>query len=138
MKITSEKAYVAATNIAVFEFLSVPANIEFLLPKDKISDFQVHENGCSFRVQGGILIPLEYTGKHEFNKIELKSGEKAPFSYTLTIHLTDLTHVCEGHIEFHADINLFMKMMVEKPLVSLFNLMATKLQDQFNNENESL
>lgn len=138
MKITSDKAYVAAPNIEVFNFLCIPSNIEHLLPKDKISDFQHHENGCSFRVQGGILIPLEYTGKHAYNRIELKSGDKAPFSYTLTIHLTDLTHVCEGHIEFHAEINLFMKMMVEKPLVALFNLMAKKLQEQFNTETESL
>lgn len=134
MKITSEKAYVTAPNTEVFAFLSNPANIEHLLPKDKISDFQHNEHGCSFRVQGGILIPLVYTGKHEFDRIEMVSGEKAPFKYTLTIHLTDLTQVCEGHIEFHADINLFMKMMVEKPLNALFNLMATKLRDYFSTE----
>jgi len=93
MKITSEKAYVTANLVDVYAFLSHAKNIALLLPHDKISDFQSDDNGCSFRVQGGILIPLVYTNRDSVTHIEMKSGEKAPFPYTLTIHLNDLTQV---------------------------------------------
>lgn len=134
MKITSEKAYVTANLVDVYAFLSHAKNIALLLPHDKISDFQSDENGCSFRVQGGILIPLVYTNRDSVTHIEMKSGEKAPFPYTLTIHLNDLTQVVEGHIEFHAEISVFMKMMVEKPLNALFNGMTAQLQQHFSTE----
>lgn len=134
MKITSEKAYVTAPLVDVYAFLSQAKNIALLLPHDKISDFQSDDNGCSFRVQGGILIPLIYTNRDSIHHIEMKSGEKAPFPYTLTIHLNDLTQVVEGHIEFHAEISVFMKMMVEKPLNALFNVMTAQLQQQFSTE----
>lgn len=134
MKITSEKAYVTTTMVELYAFLSKGENISKLLPHDKISDFQSDENGCSFRVQGGILIPLIYTNRDALSHIEMKSGEKAPFPYTLTIHLNDLTQVVEGHIEFHAEISVFMKMMVEKPLIALFNGMSAQLQQHFSTE----
>lgn len=134
MKITSEKAYVTTSLVELHAFLSQAKNIYKLLPHDKISDFQSDANGCSFRVQGGILIPLVYTNRDAMSHIEMKSGEKAPFPYTLTIHLNDLTQVVEGHIEFHAEISIFMKMMVEKPLIALFNTMTLQLQQHFNTE----
>ncbi|MNE81673.1 hypothetical protein D3C80_1783400 [compost metagenome] len=63
----------------------------------------------------------------------MESGDKAPFSYTLSIILKETgENTCEGHIEFEANINMFMKMMVEKPLTSLFVVMTKNLQKQFD------
>ena len=62
----------------------------------------------------------------------MESGDKAPFKYTLSIILKETGEAsCEGHIEFEANINMFMKMMVEKPLTSLFIVMTKNLQKQF-------
>ena len=38
----------------------------------------------------------------------------------------------EGYIEFDGEVNAFLKMMVEKPLLNLFNYMANKLSQQFS------
>lgn len=133
MNITSEKAYIAANQKEVYDFLCKSENIYHLLPQDKISDFQSDEHGCSFKVQGGIIIPLLYSQHHPHTKINMKSGEKAPFKYHLAIVIgEDGEHKCDGHIEFHAEINMFMKMMVEKPLINLFNYMSNRLQEQFS------
>lgn len=131
MQITSEKATINASSETVFTFLSSAENIQKLLPSEQISDFKSDENGCSFKVQGGIVIPLLYVDKIPNTRINMKSGEKAPFNYTLTIVLDEKDQGCEGFIDFNADINLFMKMMVEKPLNGLFNHMTKKLQAQF-------
>lgn len=116
MNITSEKASVNTNTQTVFEFLSQASNIEKLLPTDQISDFQSNDEGCSFKVQGGFTIPLIYVDKVANSRIDMKSGEKAPFKYTLSILLAEDGSTSVGHIEFNADINLFMKMMVEKQI----------------------
>lgn len=131
MLLKTDSSPVNASAQQVFEFLSDARNIEHLLPQDKISEFQSDENGCSFKAQGGIVIPLIYVSKEPFSKIMMESGEKAPFSYTLSIILKETGTTCEGHIEFEANINMFMKMMVEKPLTSLFVVMTKNLQKQF-------
>lgn len=131
MLLKTDSSPVNASAQKVFEFLSDAKNIEYLLPKDKISDFQSDENGCSFKAQGGIVIPLIYVSKEPNTKIVMESGEKAPFSYTLSIILKETGTSCEGHLEFEANINMFMKMMVEKPLTSLFVVMTKNLQKQF-------
>lgn len=131
MLLKTDSSPVNASSQKVFEFLSEAKNIEYLLPTDKISDFQSDENGCSFKAQGGILIPLIYASKEPYTKIVMESGDKAPFSYTLSIILKETGSTCEGHIEFEANINMFMKMMVEKPLSNLFGVMTKNLQKQF-------
>ena len=132
MLLKTDSSPVNAPAQKVFEFLSNAKNMENLLPTDKISDFQSDENGCSFKAQGGIVIPLIYVSKEANTKIVMESGEKAPFKYTLSIILKETgPETCEGHLEFEANINMFMKMMVEKPLTNLFVVMTKNLQKQF-------
>lgn len=131
MKIKSETAKVGAPVHIVFDFLTNAANIEHLLPADKISDFKSDETGCHFKVQGGFVISLLYVEAVEHSRIDMKSGEKAPFNYTLSIHLKEEGELTHGHIEFDGDVNMFLKMMVEKPLIGLFNYMSRKLQEQY-------
>ncbi len=131
MKITSEKTFVNASPLEVFTFLSESANFEKILPKEQVSDFKFDENGCSFKAKGGITIPLIYTDKIANSAISMKSDSRAPFQYTLTIHIFENDGNSQGFIEFNADINMFMKMMVEKPLFALFNDMTKALQKEF-------
>lgn len=133
MKISTDVSVIQASAEDVFNFLSEAKNIEVLLPADKISDFKYDENGCSFKAQGGIVIPLIYQDKTPNSKIDMKSGEKAPFSYVLSILIQRKDeNSSTGHIEFEDDINMFMKMMVEKPLKSLFDVMTSNLQRHFS------
>ena len=98
---------------------------------DKVSNFKSDKDSCSFKVQGGITISLIQNGKED-GKIFLKSGEKSPFPFKLTVHLNQLEEeVTEGYIEFDGEVNAFLKMMVEKPLLNLFNYMSHKLSKQF-------
>ncbi len=133
MKILSDKALINAPEEEVFEFLCDANNFQQILPEDKISDFRADEHGCSFKAPGGFLIELLYISKTAYTRIDMKSGEKAPFDFTLVVHLRKKGPVqTEGYIEFKGDVNMFMRMMVEKPLLSLFNSMSDKLQEVFH------
>jgi len=134
MTIKGTETSISTSAKEVFEFLSIPKNIEQLLPHDKISDFQADADGCSFKVQGGILIPLIITEKVDSQRIDMNDGEKGPFPYQLSIHIKALDeNSCSGFLQFDGEVNMFMKMMVQKPLTSLFESMTKKLQLKFEN-----
>ena len=65
-------------------------------------------------------------------EIFLKSGKKSPFPFKLTLFNTLKDEGIEGYIHFDGEVNMFLKMMVEKPLTNLFNLMSKKLSEHFN------
>ena len=132
MILTGDKISVETNRSNIIEFLTKPKNLEHLLPMDKVKDFVYDETSCSFKVQGGFIISLVQDGNVE-DKVFLKSGEKSPFPFKLTIHLIEQEKdKTEGHIEFDGEVNAFLKMMVEKPLLSLFNYMSNKLSNHFS------
>ena len=131
MKLISQEVEVGTEPKAVLDFISSPVNIEKLLPSDKISDFVFDDQICSFKVQGGITISLVQAGREGNEKVFLKSGEKSPFPFELTIHAQPIPSGSKGWIEFNGEVNAFLKMMVEKPLGALFNYMSNKMKEQF-------
>jgi carbon monoxide dehydrogenase subunit G len=132
MILIGEKVMVAGAAQIIKDFLSIPSNLEHLLPMDKVKDFKSDDKTCSFKVQGGFVISLVQDGTDE-DKVFLKSGEKSPFPFQLTIFLKEKnTNETEVHIEFDGEVNAFLKMMVEKPLMSLFNYMSNKLSKHYD------
>ena len=131
MNIDSTKVIVNASQQDIFAFLTDSNNIKELLPQDKITDFQSDKEQCSFKVQGGVIISLVQDGNDGFDVIKLKSGEGTPFPFKLFINITTQGEQCEGFIHFEGEVNMFLKMMVEKPLSNLFNYMSNKLQERF-------
>lgn len=135
MQIISEKALVQAGSKEIVEFLSNSENLIHLLPQDKISDWEASPEKCAFKVQGGIVITLIQNGVDSDKKVFLKAGKKSPFPFELTIHLTQKDLATEGYIEFNGQVNMFLKMMVEKPLTALFNHMTRELQHWYASKN---
>ncbi|NVK65657.1 MAG: hypothetical protein HWE22_13780 [Flavobacteriales bacterium] len=131
MKINSQTVLVSAPQQEVFDFLKDANNIIHLLPQDKVSDFKATKDECSFKVQGGVIISLIHDGEEGTDKLFMKSGEKSPFPFRLTIYTSDKSDQTEGKIEFDGKVNMFLKMMVEKPLTNLFDYMSKKLQEHF-------
>lgn len=131
MKINSETVLVSAPQQEVFDFLKDANNILHLMPQDKITDFKATEDQCSFKVQGGVIISLVHDGEEGMEKLFMKSGEKSPFPFRLTIHTAQKGENTEGQIEFDGEVNMFLKMLVEKPLTNLFNFMSNKLHEHF-------
>ena len=131
MKINSEKVKVQADTATIIAFLKDTNNLIHLLPQDNISDFKSTEEECSFKVQGGITISLIQDGVEGSDKLFLKSGEKSPFPFRLTVNLSAEESETEGFIHFDGEVNMFLKMMVEKPLTNLFNYMSNKLMEYY-------
>lgn len=131
MVIESDKVTVQAPIGEVFTYLVDTNNIYDLMPQDKISDWKSDEKSCSFKVQGGIIISFEQVATEQPEVIRLKSGEKAPFPFTLTIFLNVDGDGTRGFLKFEGEVNMFLKMMVEGPLTNLFNFMSQKLKEKY-------
>ncbi|UKN01696.1 hypothetical protein K6119_18390 [Paracrocinitomix mangrovi] len=129
--INSEKKVISASPKEVFDYLCDFNNIIDLLPADKISDWRSTNDDCSFKVQNAAIIPLIKKSVEEPTTINIESGDKAPFPFTLVIHLKETDGNTQGELVFEGEINAFLKMMVVKPLTNLFNYMADKLQEKF-------
>jgi carbon monoxide dehydrogenase subunit G len=131
MIITSNETFVAAKREAIYLFLQDAQNYYHLMPQDKIADWKATETECSFKVQGGFVITLLLDGGKEPSNVYLKSGGKSPFPFKLDIQLSENVEETKGQIVFDGEVNMFLKMMVEKPLTALFNVMSINLKKYF-------
>jgi carbon monoxide dehydrogenase subunit G len=126
--IESKEVTVKGSCQQTFEFLKNLNNYHLLLPKDRISDWKADEKSCSFRIQNTYTITLVYNGANEPNTIMLISGEGSPLKFNLDLELADAnTETTQAKMVCKADLNPFLKMMVEKPLKNLFDYMADRL-----------
>lgn len=131
MVIESTPAVAKASILEVFSFLRDVSNLYHLLPLDKIKDWEASSEHCSFKVQGGIIIPMEFLSENQPNQLVLKSGVKSPFPFTLTVNLNQVDDQTEGQLIFDAKVSKMIQLVAEKPLRNLFNTMATKLTERF-------
>ena len=133
MKIESKTVEIKKGPEAIYGFLQDMNNFKELLPQDKISEWQADEKSCSFKVQGAATIGIERVGGTEPGLVNMKSTDRSPFPFTLDVHLDAIENGgCKAHQLFEADINAFLKMMVEKPLKNLFDHIADRMVEIHN------
>lgn len=136
MIIKSTSVLVRSNQETVYKFLTDSTNLLNILPQDKISDWRATNTECSFKVQGGITISLNQNGGEGLEKVFMKSGSNTPFPFKLTLFVNKIDeNTTEGYIEFDGEVNMFLKMMVEKPLTNLFNYMSEKLKEYYDLKN---
>ena len=100
-------------------------NLKDIMPS-QIDDFNSTKTTCSFKMSGMPKLALEITEKIEFSKISLIAKDsKVPF--TLNCFITKKGEQCEAILEINAELNIMMKMMVEKPLTQFLNVLASKI-----------
>lgn len=127
MKIESKKVTVAADGEAVFDYITDLNNFKNLLPAERISEWESREDYCSFKVQGTATIDLKLKETDRPVRILMESGERSPFPFTLEVFLESSGDETTAYQLMQADVNPFLKMMVEKPLSNLFDYIADRL-----------
>ncbi len=125
--IESKQVLIPRTAQEVYSFLQDMHNFRPLLPQDRISDWTCDGQSCSFKVQGAATIGLALNGGTPNSLVRMKSTDRAPFPFTLDVHLVEENGQTRAHQIFQADLNPIIKMMVEKPLKHLFDHIADKM-----------
>lgn len=129
-RIETEIVPVAQSQEAVFRFLSDFNNLEKLMPS-QVTNWTSTTDTCMFTLGGMATVGMRLASSTPNSKIHIVSeGGKIPFSFTLDAHITEVSAAsCTGQLIFEADINMFLKPMVEPPLRNFFNMLAGKLKD---------
>lgn len=112
----------------VCKYLAQTQHYQYILPPEQITDFQFTPTGFSFKAAGQIQLGLE---KKEFtpNTLHFQGSKSNPFAFELKIELKEIEVNTTGYIQIDADLNLMMKMLVEKPLQKLIAQMAANLAE---------
>jgi carbon monoxide dehydrogenase subunit G len=127
-RIESKHVEIAKPAQELYAFLQDMNNFHQLLPQERISDWKSDGTSCSFKVQGAATIGLQLDGGTAPSHVRLKATERSPFPFTLDVHLDQQNGVTKAYQEFNADLNPFIKMMVEKPLQNLFDHIADRMK----------
>ncbi len=125
--IESKKVTIAKSPQELYAFLQDMNNFKQLLPQDRISDWQSDGASCSFKVQGAATIGLRLAGGTAPGHVRMEATDRSPFPFTLDVHLEQDGGGTRAWQVFNAELNTFLKMMVERPLKNLFDHIADKM-----------
>ena len=129
LTLKSQDFALVASSDRVLDFLSDTKNYALLLPANQTSDFQYSPTQFSFKAAGQVHLSLEkQTATPQL--LHFKGLPTNPFAFDLFVHLQQQDGQTTGHIEIKADLNMMLKMLVEKPLQKLLTEMAANLAAQ--------
>jgi len=134
VKIESNSSSIHKSSLEVFEFLSLPANYESLMPS-KVRSFSSTETEATLDIEGIGTVQLAITEKVSPSKIVMLPQNKVPFKFDIQwdiITINDSVSTVQAVI--NADLNFMMKMMAEKLLKDFLDVQVHKLTKQLNAE----
>ncbi|MCW3071634.1 MAG: hypothetical protein JWO44_1524 [Bacteroidetes bacterium] len=113
----------------IFNYLSDFRNFETLMPP-QVTNWQSTADECSFTINGMATIGMKIIEKTPVSKITITSSGKVPFEFKLFVLIEEKgPDNCTGQLLFESDMNMMLKMMVEKPLGNFFNMLAQKMKE---------
>lgn len=125
----SDKVNIGKSAEKMYNYLTDFRHFEKLMPS-QVADWSATENECSFTISGMATIGMKIIEKIPHSKIVVTSNGKVPFDFKMIVNFTDSgADSCVGQVNFEAELNPMMKMMVEKPLGNFFNMLANKMAD---------
>jgi carbon monoxide dehydrogenase subunit G len=127
--IESNKVNILNSSENIFNFLSDLNNLEKLMPSDKTKDWESDADWCKVKIKGMGGLGMKLKSKTEHSEILLESMSDKPFPFELKITIAQNDENADVQLILDAQVNPFMKMMVEKPLANFFNSLADKLQE---------
>lgn len=128
-KIEVEKREIKASTEQVFNYLADFNNYKEMMP-DSVSNWESDVDQCSLQVSMVPKIQMKIVERTPNSNIKIKGSGPFDFDLTVSIETIDSAHSLTG-MTFEADINPFMKMMIEKPMGQFFGYLTKQVQKKF-------
>lgn len=129
-KFESEIKHISYSTACVYDKLTNLSNLESIkdrLPADKIQDLSFDANSLSFSISPVGKISLEII-EREPNKTIKFATTQSPMPFNLWVQLVgDSESTCKMKLTIGADVNPFIKGMIQKPLQEGVEKMAEML-----------
>mgnify|MGYP001050815377 CR=1 FL=1 len=127
----SETYSLSTSRTEVSQFLAEPSNLYEILPQDRIENWNVNGDQCSFKIKGLADIALKLESATNTEVIYASTSEK-PFSFKLIVMLDEATSGSSISAKFDADVNSFMGMMLKTPLTNFLNSLGKALNQKYS------
>jgi carbon monoxide dehydrogenase subunit G len=102
------------------------------LVADKVDDWRVEGDSCSFKVKG-FLVTLRMTEKEPGKLIKIEASDASPFGFTLWIQMKEVAPSdTRIRLVLHAEMNMVIKMMVGKKIQPALDQIVDQLANSFN------
>ena len=128
---TSFKSQETTANISnqdLFNRFSNLNNLKDFLPQE-IEEFESTVDSCSFKIPQLPKLSLHIIEKLEYSLIKLQS-KNSQINFEMCCQIQAINqHSCTVILEINIELNIMMKMMVEKPI----NLFLEKLTEKIKN-----
>ena len=134
-KYTSKVGKINKQDQFIYEFFSDFRNLESVIPKDKISDFEATQDTCKFKIDGIGQAGLKTIEKEPYKLIKISSDGKSPFSFDFWIQLKSIEDESNNtavRLTIDAQLNPMMKMMVGKHLQKGIDSLVDHMVTFFN------
>jgi hypothetical protein len=129
VEIKSNKATLNKSIIEVFNYLSIPANYQVLMPS-KVRSFEATDNTAKLDIEGIGTVELAITERTSPSKIVMVPQNKVPFKFNIHWNILSIDeNTSEVEAIINADLNFMMKMMAEKLLIDFLNIQVHKLSE---------
>jgi carbon monoxide dehydrogenase subunit G len=129
--IEGKRVRLARSAAEISELLQDMTRLKEFLPQDRISDWSADTAQCSFNVQGVARIGLRLEQGLNPMQVRLVATDGSPFPFTMVVNLHEVDGATEVWQTLEADLNPFIRMMVERPLKNLFDHIADKLHGKY-------
>lgn len=117
----------------VFRVLSDFRQFTPFIPTDKLEGWEAEEDSCRFNIKGVGQTGLKIIEKEPFKTIKITGDGKLPFEFFLWIQLKELApNDTRMNLTLKADLNVMLKMMLQKQLEEGINVMAEQIAAAFN------
>ena len=126
-RIESQQVEVNKPAEEIFNFISNFNNFEQLMPSS-VQDLETTEDSCSFSLKGMPTIRLK-RGENNPHTLVSMVADGGQIAFSLNCALESAGDNCKAQLFFEADLNMMMKMMVEKPLTNFLNILVERLKD---------
>lgn len=129
MKIESRIGKVQANEERVFSLISDFNNLQNFAKPDKVSDFTVDADSCSFAVDGMGNFAMRIIEREEFKLVKIANDASMPFNFNLWIQLKKVSDVdTRVKVTLKAELNAMMKMVAKKPLTKFVDTLVDRLE----------
>lgn len=123
-----EKREIKATDEQVFNYLSDFNNYKELMP-EAVSSWESDKDSCTLSVSMISNLKMQIIERKPNSYIKITGS--GPFEFILHVNIEKVESTCKAGMTFEADINPFMKMMIEKPMGQFFGYLTKQVQAKF-------
>lgn len=129
-RLESQKVEINRNAGLIYNFLSNFDNFNHVLPSEVVN-WQSSGDACSFEVKGLATIGLRIIEKTANSLVRMKGEGKIPFAFSFDFVINEQTvTLSEVQIQALADMNPFIAMMAEKPLLNLMDEIIVRLKQE--------